>query len=385
MEEKITTKPDNINIHTHLIGADEIPAHIYFQRFDIPKFLIDFLEDTWKEGKPVFEIIEGFAELVKDTEYNLVDFLKYFFSDWNTRVKMLLAAMDKAGVTHAVVLMLDLETCGVSETPWNVLEDRYGKLFQESNGRLLPFYFVDPRRKNVFEEMKKAFYSDDKNFFGIKMYPPLGYSPDHESSFNSYDVNETLKKVYEWAGETQVPILTHCSAGGIRGDIPEETAKKLANPDSWFNPIMQFEKTKFVFGHFGGNSQFMDYFVAQHTGEKVKNGTARICAYMQEREGVFGDISFANGAIDNRDRFKIAINEAFDDPFVSTQIVIGSDFPLTIPQYTDDEFYAALEKEAGKDNIQYAGDLTARRVLDSDFLWVLTSEEREAFGLLPRN
>jgi len=42
---------------------------------------------------------------------------------------------------------------------------------------LIPFAHIDPRREDSLERLSQLV--DNQNFQGVKIYPPLGYGPDH--------------------------------------------------------------------------------------------------------------------------------------------------------------------------------------------------------------
>ena len=89
---------------------------------------------------------------------------------------------------------------------------------------LLPLLFYDPRRYNrpsgtAFPESKDygawdevfnyvATDSFSGIWFGIKMYPPLGHKPFDE-------LCEYLPEFYHRCEKDKIPILTHCSPGGM--------------------------------------------------------------------------------------------------------------------------------------------------------------------------
>jgi len=89
---------------------------------------------------------------------------------------------------------------------------------------LLPLYFYDPRRFNgptgttfpeskdygAWDEIFNYVATDIKPgiWSGVKMYPPLGHKPFDE-------LCEYLPEFYHRCEQDQIPILTHCSPGGM--------------------------------------------------------------------------------------------------------------------------------------------------------------------------
>jgi predicted TIM-barrel fold metal-dependent hydrolase len=89
---------------------------------------------------------------------------------------------------------------------------------------MLPLYFYDPRRWNresgtkmphtmefgAWDEIFKYIATDTFPgvWFGVKMYPPLGHKPLDEMC-------EYLPDFYHRCQKDKIPILTHCSPGGM--------------------------------------------------------------------------------------------------------------------------------------------------------------------------
>jgi predicted TIM-barrel fold metal-dependent hydrolase len=119
-------------------------------------------------------------------------------------------------------------------------------------------------------------------FIGFKMYPPLGYKPlDHRL--------ECLENFYARCEDEQIPILTHCSPGGMTtheaefyqekdGKVPSKEAKKegqsidkkrsltydplepegyffdeYVHPKNWRPVLERFPKLKLCLAHLGGS------------------------------------------------------------------------------------------------------------------------------------
>ncbi|MDD5673344.1 MAG: amidohydrolase family protein [Chitinivibrionales bacterium] len=104
-------------------------------------------------------------------------------------------------------------------------------------------------------------------FWGIKMYPRLGFAPDDFSNFPH------LNDFYAACVRNKLPITTHTSRGGMiiadyflfrRHDknqvLPEYAiqdaddffADNFASPANWQNVLSKFTDLKLCFAHFGG-------------------------------------------------------------------------------------------------------------------------------------
>ena len=104
-------------------------------------------------------------------------------------------------------------------------------------------------------------------FWGIKMYPRLGYAPD---DFTTY---KHLNNFYKTCQDNKIPITFHCSRGGMQipdyfnfqryvnnmareeYDLKESDdffADLYASPSNWENVLNAHPKLKICMAHFGG-------------------------------------------------------------------------------------------------------------------------------------
>lgn len=112
----------------------------------------------------------------------------------------LLARMDAAGVDVSVLLGVDWEL-GMESRPAHTMRqvhERYGRLMQESEGRIVAFAGVDPRRPDALQILEEA--RDRNGLRGLKLYPPAG--------FHAYD--DICDPLYEACLESGLPVVIHC-------------------------------------------------------------------------------------------------------------------------------------------------------------------------------
>lgn len=122
------------------------------------------------------------------------------------------------------------DTFDVQYTQLLAIRNRYPSIIK-------PFFAVDPRRKEVYRQMKHAIESD--GFTGVKLYCPNGYSP----------LDPRLDEVYQYCLEHQLPVTAHCSYGGfatlenkidVRGAIYEgNRVKEYTGPVHFKKRIIQ--------------------------------------------------------------------------------------------------------------------------------------------------
>lgn len=77
--------------------------------------------------------------------------------------------------------------------------------------KVFPFFVIDPRRKGIFE-MFLRHVVEEKNFKGVKIYCPNGYTPTDPMLFGKEEGDECVYSICE---RLEIPIIAHCSRGGF--------------------------------------------------------------------------------------------------------------------------------------------------------------------------
>lgn len=314
-----------IDCHSHLLSLANYPRDVYAGRYDIPIEVVAAIDDALKECKPLEEILALIGEI---KGYHLAPFVKILNSDIPQLKDRLLKAMGPDGC--AVVNMLDLEiACGTGNMPLSLQLALFEALQCQ---QIIPFYNIDPRRPN-FKDLVLSI----PDLAGFKMYPPLGYCPD--AVHNATEVNDNLKWLYSHCNDNNIPIVTHCSTGGIRGKDPND----YADPKYFENVLWDYDALKIDFAHYGAG-QFTRYWL---TGEK--NWASTIHGYMQEfPTQAFADVAFHDQAVNAPGRYFEALNKALEtDAF--NNILFGSDWPLHVIDYPYSDIIGTYKKHLSQD------------------------------------
>lgn len=194
-------------------------------------------------------------------------------------------------------LIMDLEI------GWNVkikkgVFEQVDELKELSNDYpVLPFLFCDPRRQNLIELFNYAFCGENP-FFGVKIYPALGYDPS----------DYRLWPIYEVCEKKRIPVLTHCGGetistddrrleyyhgNGLKTDLKgkkrKEIAYELNNPERWRLVLEKFPNLKLNFAHFGGYETWKSPSPVVHKGQKRKEV---IFEFMRTYKNVYADFSY---------------------------------------------------------------------------------------------
>ncbi len=201
---------------------------------------------------------------------------------------------------------------------------------------VLPFLACDPSRadepsknKNLYSLFNKAF-CEDTSFFGVKIYPALGF-----------DVNDhRLWPIYNLCEKFKIPVLSHCGGSIIstdkleldiyRGDQHEVlTARKrqqmadhLNDPNRWSPVLDQFPKLKLNLAHFGGGYTWLPRRKKNKVIE-AQNRKETIWKLMKKYTGVYADFSF-NFAEDRH--FEVFHDKIKSDKTVRDKTLYGTDY-----------------------------------------------------------
>lgn len=202
-------------------------------------------------------------------------------------------------------LMMDLES------GWNIslkkpLYEQVIELKILSKSKpILPFLACDPRRadkdsekENLYSLFNLAFSKSENSFFGVKIYPALGYDP---SDFRLWPIYKVCEKY-------NIPVLAHCGGESISTDEAEnlvifegdkkvtltgknrkEIAYSLNDPARWALVLAKFPKLKLNLAHFGGYETWKKPSVVSHEGQKRKE---TIFELMSNFENVYADFSY---------------------------------------------------------------------------------------------
>lgn len=176
---------------------------------------------------------------------------------------------------------------------------------------ILPFLSVDPRKAqksgkdNLYQLILDAFTPDanGNRFFGLKVYPALGYLPS--------DIN--LWPVYEVCEAKNIPIVVHCGGTIIRTyqnnyylygyqidsngdivslrhhmDIPngKKRADFLNDPKHWEVVLKKYPRLKLNLAHFGGVEHWLN--LAKTNRDEAIETINKLMAY----DNVYADIAY---------------------------------------------------------------------------------------------
>lgn len=228
-------------------------------------------------------------------------------------------------------LMMDLETgWGVkARKPFEEQISEYIDLGQ--NFPILPFFACDPRRENLYKLFLEAFPENGPSFFGVKIYPGLGYSP----------ADYRLWPIYEICQSKKIPVLTHCGGESVTTDSRDliifrgedeielneenrqEVASILNHPKEWEIVLNKFPDLKLNLGHFGGDNAWDE---KDRTGSSEKVDKA--IELIKSNKNVYADFSY--NLIDSK-KDVIYFDTVSTDNQLTSKLLYGTDFWVVLP------------------------------------------------------
>ncbi len=119
----------------------------------------------------------------------------------------------------------------------------------ELGARIVPFATVYPHSKDSVSEARRAI--ETLGFRGLKIYPRLGFAPDHPA---------LMQEIYPLLVERNLPVMTHCSRGGVQGrGMAEELADRYTDPRAVLPVLEAFPTLRLCLAHFGGSRDWRSY------------------------------------------------------------------------------------------------------------------------------
>lgn len=198
---------DKYNIHTHIFTGNCAPKDFLQVAANLGDGASSFLKWLFLT-KPVSWLITKLGGLIPN---KMLQFLKIGVMASQEEVFVHLKNMyDNSSYSGIRFVALSIDMDYMSDPNKKPKQD-FASQIQEVNklkktypNNLFPFYGVDPRNTDTLTLEKIISALESRTFSGIKLYPPNGFFP----------FDPRLDKLYEYAAENEVPIMTHCTRGG---------------------------------------------------------------------------------------------------------------------------------------------------------------------------
>jgi uncharacterized protein len=363
------------NCHVHVFNARYVPEYfLYGMAEGMPKKTAKMLGVALKTPLLKSFVIWCLGKFGTASQKRSIEFLRIGVQKTQDVLFENVMANYPAG-TRAVVLPINFRYMGAGEEGIGYEQqlDNLIEVKKKNPDTCLPFVFIDPRMGTPAQNRDFVKKYIEKGFKGIKLYPSLGYYP--------YDPG--LELVYEYAMENNLPIMTHCSRGGIyyndthspqqlhslsmnpqvstilhdpktaankreynfTASATKEFKNNFLDPENYVDVLLKFKTLKLCFAHFGGDLGELEV--------KVKKPDAwtwydKIKALINNPEfpNVFTDISYSLYSKENMALFK---KDLYVDPtakpevqdaqkHLRSRILFGTDFFMTLQEDKVTEF-----------------------------------------------
>lgn len=249
--------------------------------------------------------------------------------------------------THFVVLAVDMTHMGLGELEKPIAE-QHAELLELSKGRnIIPFYAVDPRADDIVESVRENL--GEGKFQGIKIYPNMDYCPD----------DKRLLRVYEVCVERNVPVVAHCSPGGVYAyGLTEDQRRERSQPWNYMKVYenKNLKDLRMCLAHFGGAEEWEKHIKSRADGADENPAWVWKIADMirsGDYPNLYTDISYTAFAprqrglyIDLYDYLKVLLqNER-----IRTHVLFGSDYYMVErEELTEKEVSIALRSRLGEE------------------------------------
>lgn len=172
----------------------------------------------------------------------LIDF-HYHCADAPEAVDELLKDMDASGMDKTLLMggpadgYWEYRQCGFASN------ERVAKAVKAHSDRLIGNVYIDPREPDILDTLKHYL---DQGFRAVKLFPPVGFSPDEDR----------LYPLYEEIERRGVPVLAHAGQTNIKlisndPKIRKATDSRLGHPMNFDQLARLFPDIIFVLAHMG--------------------------------------------------------------------------------------------------------------------------------------
>ncbi|XOV92698.1 MAG: amidohydrolase family protein [Bacteroidota bacterium] len=368
LKDRLNDEDLLFDVHSHVFNAQDLPDKFLSLRFDAKKITVDLVA-----------LLVGLVDKLPFIALpDLSRLLSRIRKSEEEHLKLNLNAYGKFGYTPIFnVLMMDMSGIWNVKAKIRTVEEQMIALasFRDHHpDKILPFVALDPRTNDNMEELfVKAF--KEYNYFGVKIYPSLGYLPSHPRLMNIFDICE----------QKNIPVTTHCSSGKTRasskeidvvwieyenGKQVEKNARKVFDdhkadtykdyfngPERWLPVLQAYPRLRLNLAHFGGEGEW----------EKQKKGKPNtwiptILDILKDNKypNVYSDFSFTNSFKHYNHTMKDWMQQ---HAHVRDNILHGTDYFLTATERPLERTLKKFFKVFSKDEVRKMGVENVKKFL----------------------
>jgi len=353
------------NVHTHHLIGNYIPDKIFKQQVETySKFLCSESFVKYVLGFPLIRPM--MALFLGKQPIKVLRLLQT--RNISLARKIHLIEMKEAKIDYSVVLLLDYTFAadlepGEELKPYNLQLQETAEELAKNPFQFFLFHAFDPRKEYAVELLRHAF--TNCGVIGIKLYPALGFGPCPGKNTEFYCANENLlnpnqppeervqmlndnlEAMYKFAGENNLPILTHCSPGGSCLTI----IKKEDKPKLWcctdpanYLEIADSYNLRICLAHMGGKIHLED-----EEADKAREWRETIIENIKtahNRPGsngkIYTDLSFdVSRVLKDKEKLELYLDETreyLDDEILGKYVIFGSDWPMGLFNFSEKQY-----------------------------------------------
>lgn len=182
-----------------------------------------------------------------------------------------------------------------------------------------------------------------RRFYGVKVYPPLGYDPWPKDK----EERKKVEAIYSFCRDSHLPIITHCDDQGFR-TFPTKQAWVWTEPNHYLPVLEHYPDLIIDFAHFGyryslqGNIQGI---VAHSAGLPSSPWFYQIIDLMEKYPNIYTDFSFS-GLYPTFYKETLAfLKTKANRKELEKRIMFGSDFSINLLKMESySQYYELFEK-----------------------------------------
>jgi len=207
--------------------------------------------------------------------------------------------------------------------------------------KILPFLALDPNNPLMKENFLKVFSDQGEyKFFGVKIYPSLGYLPSHPY----------LMEIFSICEEKNIPVTAHCSGaivhngkktiqniqgiyrdpGGVWKDgvraarfrKRSEYADFFNHPVNWIPVLEKYPLLRLNLAHFGGDEAWGKFI-----RREPENWVNRIIDMMYRFPGLYADFSYT---FYNKVFVEALKHLLTENKEIASRVLFGSDYYMVV-------------------------------------------------------
>ena len=325
-----------INCHIHTFNRESVPPRYppYF------RILRKYRLTRWLTRKLLrsLNIFERYANFIEIASYGSQERI---FEKVRRRYPL---------STQFIVLPMDMRGMGYGKPRQDINEQHVElkRLADRYPDQIIPFIHIDPRSggpdlpgPDPLEFIRKF---HKKGFRGIKLYPPLGYDA----------ADELLMPIYGYANEHSLPVMVHCTRGGVRnrefrdGDVERTTA-----PHKYRSVLSEFPGMRLCLAHYGGSDDWDGYLKKGWLDDgaplEKMDWMSQISTMIRSGDypNLFTDISYT---IFRYERYIPMLKVLLENEKIRGKVLFGSDYYMIEREKTSErELSMRLRSALGRD------------------------------------